>query len=176
MFNWLKLGHQIFIQWFKKQPTPLQIEEAVIQTPPLEKIPTYYLQEPIVIGGYRLCVLEFKEKNVWDTSQGSPVKYVPSIRVLVEYVNESDNILNYTYAHWKLYDKEGYGYTAIPYNSFYEEDAKQKLETGAIGSSKRVKGWVAFHTAGIKPDYVQFRKNYGTDWVIDIKLEPSLTP
>jgi hypothetical protein len=175
MSNWFKSGRQFLIKWLEQQlALPSEVVPETEENPPKEKKPTYYLQERFTIDGYQLSVLEFKQEEVWDTAH-LPTKYVPSVRILVEYSAESGRIVEHKLFQWMLYDKEGYGYEPEIYPCFYGVDAKLKLERGTVGENRQVRGWVAFHTAGIKPDYVQFRKDYSTKWAVDIKLEPSLS-
>lgn len=174
MSNWLKLSRQFLIKWLEQQLAPPPEAAAEIEEKaPKEKIPTYYLQEQFTIAGYQLSVLQFKQESIWNTSL-SPEKYSPSVRILVEYGAENGRILDYHPSQWMLYDKEGYSYEPEIYTCFYGQDLNLKLERSTVGGERKVRGWVAFHTAGIKPDYVQFRKDYRTNWAIDIKLQPSL--
>lgn len=158
---WLTTLSHWLIEWFKPaSPSPQRLKE---------KMPTYYLQELFTVEDYELVVLECKKKMVYHTGQ-QPKRYIPVILILVEYLNRGDSQpVRFTPLQWLLYDQKGYVYE--PQMGFCREDIP--LKGGLVNPGQRVKGWVAFVPAeGAELDYVQFRKDYSTSWVIDVKLQP----
>ncbi len=73
-------------------------------TLPQQEATMYHLQQWAQQDGYRIRVHTIKEATVYDTGLLNP-KDVRTIRVYVEYENQTAPSLNYRLSQWLLYDQ-----------------------------------------------------------------------
>ncbi len=114
-----------------------------------------------------------KDAVIYDNGLISP-EHVRSVRVLVAYANHSAQALKFRLSQWLLFDIEGYSYESELRDQFYADDAPVKLREGMIDPGQQTRGWVAFKLPEkAQPAYVQFRTDYLTRKVVNIRVSSS---
>jgi hypothetical protein len=133
-------------------------------------------RQPSLIGdwfrveGCALCVHDMRDELVFDSGLPTPTE-VRSLRLLVEYVNDSPEPLAYRLSQWRLYDRAGFSYEFELRNQFYAENAPHRLVEGLLGPGRRVRGWVAFQLpTRAEADYVQFMPSYSAKAIAEVAL------
>ena len=133
-------------------------------------------RQPFLLGdwfsieGCALCVHEIKDELIFDSGLIEPTQ-VRSLRLLVEYVNDTADPISYRLSQWKLYDREGFSYEFELRTQFYASDAPHRLIEGSLSPGHRVRGWVAFQLPeGATADYVQFMLAYSSKEIAEVTL------
>lgn len=136
----------------------------------------FLIGEWISIGLYQIRVHQVKDEFVKDSDKrGEEISR--SVRLLVEYANQTDKSLKYSQYHWRLYDTEGYNYSLASYNGYYADDVRRRLREGILTKGQVVKGWIAFNPAADAViSFVRFTTPGFTDETADVALLGAVSP
>ncbi|GAB4190052.1 MAG: hypothetical protein OHK0022_02600 [Roseiflexaceae bacterium] len=122
------------------------------------------------IEDYQFCIHDLKDRTVFDNGILEP-HHVRSVRILVEYRNESRQSLRHSMMQWMVCDRSGFCYESEIRTQFYEEDAPRRLKEGMVAPGERIRGWVAFSpTQFAVLSVVKFRSSGMSDRVLSIPL------
>jgi hypothetical protein len=131
---------------------------------------THNLKQWVNAESYAICVHALKDVVVSDTGISVPA-HVRSVRVLVEYANNTAIPFRFFLHQWLLFDTDNFAYEFEIRNQFYEEDAIHKLKEGTIQSGQKVKGWVAFQVPEkARLSHIQFQMGYPSNKSLTIQL------
>jgi hypothetical protein len=134
----------------------------------------FKLNEWFEIDPYQIRIHELKDEMVSDSDKRGE-KEARSVRLLVEYANQTAEPLKYSPYHWQLYDTEGYHYAQASYNGYYGSDVRRRLRDGVLTTGQIVKGWVAFNPpTEVDLSFVRFKPSNLTDKLADVGLYGSV--
>lgn len=133
-------------------------------------VETHNQKQWVSVENYAICVHSSKDVVVYDTGASSPAN-VRSVRVLVEYANNTTIPFRFSLNQWLLFDTDNFAYESEIRNQFYEEDAIHRLKEGTIQPGQKVKGWVAFQVPEkARLSHIQFQMGYPSDKSLAIQL------